>query len=69
MGPAIRYRDTLDYTLSFAFGIIAQLVFFIADGLLVYRCYLIFIDRRAIYMPVMAIYASYIAANWGCTRA
>jgi hypothetical protein len=31
----IEYDDTLDYALSLAFGIIAQLVIFIADGMLV----------------------------------
>ncbi|KAJ2923214.1 hypothetical protein H1R20_g13881, partial [Candolleomyces eurysporus] len=54
--PTVRSRDTLDHMLSFAFGIIAQLILFIADGLLVYRCYLIFIDKRAVYIPVMVIY-------------
>ncbi|RXW11859.1 hypothetical protein EST38_g13996 [Candolleomyces aberdarensis] len=53
---SIHYRETLDYKLCFAFAIIAQLVLWIADGLLVYRCYLIFIDRRAVYVPVIAIY-------------
>ena len=31
----MQYGDTLDYALTIAFGVIAQLVIFIADGLLV----------------------------------
>jgi hypothetical protein len=35
MDSEIRYKDTLDSALSLAFGIIAQLILFTADGLLV----------------------------------
>ncbi|KAJ2918081.1 hypothetical protein MD484_g2345, partial [Candolleomyces efflorescens] len=54
----MRYGDTPHYALSVTFAAISQLVFFVADGLLVYRCYLVFIDRRAVYIPLMVNYAA-----------
>ncbi|RXW17884.1 hypothetical protein EST38_g7958 [Candolleomyces aberdarensis] len=55
--------NDLDNALCLAFAILAQLFLFIADGLLVYRCYQIFVNVRTVYIPVVVIYVVYFGVS------
>ncbi|KAJ2912738.1 hypothetical protein MD484_g7674, partial [Candolleomyces efflorescens] len=58
-----RIINDLDNALCLAFAILAQLFLFIADGLLVYRCYQIFVKMRYVYIPVMVVYVVYFGVS------
>ncbi|KAJ2912742.1 hypothetical protein MD484_g7678, partial [Candolleomyces efflorescens] len=58
------YADKTEYFLHFMFARIFQVIFLVADGLLVYRCYIIFSSQRnRIYLAAVAIYVVTLAVS------